>query len=58
MEKAEDREYDAAQPGYGAAEPEVDEETPPQEQQRPEHEQPDVDGASENAHGDEPKGRN
>jgi hypothetical protein len=57
MEKAEDREYEAAQSGYGAAEPEADEDTPPQDQQQPEHEQPDVDGVSENANGDEPRGR-
>lgn len=37
METAQDRDYDAAERGYGAAEPDVDEETPPQAQQQPEH---------------------
>jgi len=33
----EDRDYDAAERGYGAGDADVNEETPPQEQQRPEH---------------------
>jgi hypothetical protein len=39
MRTNEDRDYDAAQPGYGAADEESHEDTPPQEQQQPEHEQ-------------------
>jgi hypothetical protein len=37
MSTEEDREYDAAERGYGAGDPDANAETPPQEQQRPEH---------------------